>query len=233
MSQTFPTPQVVESEQARWTTPVHTLFKRNLSKRQIEIDVLAYLKEWLPSYVSEQEVQEGFARGHYIEFQDYTRVNQSIEKFPESATPTLVVSSPGLFEEPVKDGEGNYRAKWSIVLGIIASGNDYEETMDMTSVLTAATRMCMVQGPTLNKPPYSGYIGNKFLLERYDDIDLGLTGMNRTVGVGSLLFWVEARNVVSSNAGPTAEHPFPDHDTPYLGVDGIAETVTTEVIPEP
>jgi len=228
MAQIKQTTGVVETELANWIVPGHSIFGRNLSKKRVEMDVLDYLKEWLPSYISEQEQQEELGRGFYPEIVSWTRTNQDIEKFPEDSLPAVVVVSPGMAEEPKKDGRGIYRVKWTIILGIIFSGNDYESTMDGASDITAAARLCMLQGQTLNKSVGYGYRGVDLIAERFDDSPPLAGGMNRTVGVGSLLFTVDSANVVSVNAGPTQEHPFPDHDTPYPPAEPV-DTVNIEV----
>lgn len=124
----------------------------------------------------------------------------SFSTFPEDQLPAIVISSPGIADLPLKDGEGTYRAIWEVDVAAVCMANTDENTRKMSRLYAAYIRAIMVQEPSLH-----GFArGTAWRDEGY-----GLVPQEkrRSLGVCENTFHVEVGNVVSGFELPVLSLP--------------------------
>lgn len=118
--------------------------------------------------------------------------------------PSCIIVAPGLLGEPVKRG-GLSIATWGVSVGCVVSGQDRENTFDLSELYAAAVRGCVVQHSSLGGfATATDWIG-----ERYDDIP---NDMLRTLAAGTVQFAVEVQGAIMPGEGPDEPlvDPIPD-----------------------
>jgi hypothetical protein len=145
------------------------------------------------------------------------------ETWPEDQIPRVLIVSPGLLQPPASDGPGNYRATWSLGIGVIVSARTMDETMELAKLYCAALRACMLQHQSLE-----GFAaGVEWLDENYDDLPSIDT---RSLGAGQAIFAVQVDDVSRRWGGPTSpDSEPPEPDTTPLSTDPTVEDVAVEV----
>jgi hypothetical protein len=181
----------------------------------LEQAVIDTLKLWLPTYLAEVELQLEREQGLIEPPRSYT-TRRRFEKFPEDQIPTCVVVSPGLANEPHKEGDGSHRAEWALGVGVIVSAPDQESTNLVAKIYGAAIRACLLQKSSLGGVAS----GITWYDESYDDLPSDDTA--RTLGAAALYFRVEVEDIVNSRVGPNVPTP---PGTQW----GVAETVTVTI----
>lgn len=191
-----------------------TIFDRILTTDQVEAQAIGVLKAWIPTYLAELERQTSREPGSLPVPRAWTTAT-SFDKWPEDQLPAVLVISPGILDPPDAEGNGSYRVRFSLGIGVIVSAATMEQTAALAKTYIAALRAIMIQRPSLG-----GFAeGVTWLDENYDDIPFDDF---RSLGAGQAIFAVEVRNVTSRNAGPL---------TPDDGGDG--ETIPTPPQVEP
>lgn len=183
----------------------------------VERAALDTIKIWLNSYLHETEDRKGLDRGFLARPRSFARVNQ-LNDFEEGQLPAVLVIAPGLSEEPVPDGEGNYRAKWAVAVGTVVSARGSrggETARDLAQTYGATIRALMVQKGSLG-----GFATRTEWADERND-NLGVQNQ-RSIAVSREVFVVEVREVVNRRVGPA--EPDPDTDSPH-GDFGVAESV--------
>lgn len=189
----------------------------------LEQAVIDTLKSWLRLYINEVQLQVGVT-GSIPMPRTYT-TRRRFDKFPEDQLPTCVVVSPGLDSDPKKEGDGSYRAKWVIHVGMVVSTSDMVQTNLVAKIYGAAMRAAIIQHASLG-----GIVcGMEWYDESYDD--LPDDDVTRSLGATTLSFRVEVEEVVNWNKGPDGVFlPDPaDPDTPPNAQPGDQDHVVPDI----
>lgn len=104
--------------------------------------------------------------------------------------PALVFSSPGLDNQPSRDGGGVYAATWTGVVTIYVRGDDYESTADLVGAFTECIRVAVLQDGDLD-----GLASDVVWAgEAYEPI---ARQSERTLSAGSVQFSVHVHDVMA------------------------------------
>lgn len=173
------------------------LFGTIVTGKQVRNAVKDHLQAWFPSYIAEVGRADGRDGGALPLFRSFVSVLDMPDgKYVEEQMPSCVIVAPGLIEEPSKH-RGMYIARWAVNVGAVISGQNKENTFDLTELYAAAIRASVVQRPGLG-----GFAtATDWLGERYDDIP---NDMQSTLGAGTVQFLVEVQGVVDARQGPDA-----------------------------
>lgn len=205
-----------------------TIFGRIVSDDQVEDAVIATLRKWLPTMLSEVERQAGLEAGYHERPVDYTSRTE-FDKWPEEQLPLVIVVCPGIPDDPVKEGRGTYRAKYDIGIVVVVSSIDKDSTRRIAQRMGAAVRTVLAKKSSLDLA-FDGtvrgtdWIGTKNNELRAED--------DRTIWANRQLFTVEIGNVLTKGGGPTDPEPY-DTPTgePADNPNAVTVTVTKEPIP--
>lgn len=172
------------------------------SAHELEDAAIKVLMDWMPAALGKIErtyntrlVELGLGDpGSLIPPRSYRTIAR-FEKFPEDQIPAMVVVSPGLWEPPIKDGEGKYRAKWQVGFAIVVEAKDAETTNAVAKLYTAATRLAILQNRGLGGTARV----TDWLDETYTDVPVR---GSRSLASGQGVFLAEVYDVVDYKAGP-------------------------------
>lgn len=150
---------------------------------------------WMPTYIRELERQYGRTLGLIPPPRMYTNRNR-FEAFPEDQMPLCIVVSSGLVDTPLKEGDGTYRAWFSLGVGFLASAKDEDAATFLSKFYAAAGRAVLLQKPSLG-----GFAsGTEWIDETYDDEVI--TEDERTMKATYLIFRVLLDKLVARYGGP-------------------------------
>lgn len=173
--------------------------------KHVRTAMRAHLQAWLPSYVAEVGREDGRLGSDLPLPRSYVSALDLVNgKFTEDQMPSCVIVAPGLITEPVKRG-GAFITTWAVSVGCVVSGQDRENTFDLSELYAAAVRAAVLQHPSLG-----GFAtAIDWLGERYDDIP---NEMQRTLAAGTVQFSVEVQDALRLGYGPDAPlaDPVPD-----------------------
>lgn len=177
------------------------VFGRMLSGSEVEGDIIATLRAWLPTYMAEAERQEGLPAGSLEAVRSVT-TESSPQRFPEDQLPCLIVVSPGLATPPEMSGaRGAYRARWAIGIAVVVEARTRAETDRLAKIWAALIAGLILQQQQVGK----GSRGITWEDQRYDEVP---AEDRRTLAAGQNEFTVEYDNVILSRLGPSE----PDSD---------------------
>jgi hypothetical protein len=189
--------------------------------RDVELAALALLQRWSGTYLAEMERQSGRAPASLPRVRGWATA-ADFETWPEDQVPRVLLVSPGLLGPPMADGNGTYRATWSLGLGVVVSAASMDETMVLAKLYTAALRVCLLQHQSLE-----GFAaGVEWLDESYDDLPSIDT---RSLGAGQAIFAVTVDDVSRRWGGPPTPSEPPTPDTAPLPTDPDVATVLIDV----
>lgn len=181
------------------------LFGPIVTGKQVRTAMRDHLRTWLPAYLPEIGRGDGRLGDALPQPRSWvSALDMPDGKFTEDQMPSCVIVAPGLAEEPVKKG-GLFICRWAVSVGICVSGQDRENTFDLSELYAAAVRAAVLQNSSLG-----GFsTGTDWLGERYDDIP---NEMLRTLAAGTVQFLVEVQGALMLGEGPYAplEDPIPD-----------------------
>jgi hypothetical protein len=151
--------------------------------------------------------------------------------------PAIVIVSPGLARPPVHEGDGNYRATWSLAVGaIVAAGGDNPRanTNRLLRRYIGAARAILLNHPEVfNIPGHDQYkdmhevFGIDWIDESFDRLDYE---SGETIAAGEALFEIEVTNAVKGGGGP--RNPVePDPGT--VGTQWPVATTTKVIMEDP
>lgn len=183
-----------------------TLFERIVTGYDVEQWVVALLKRWSSTYLSELERQHGYIAGTLARVRGWT-LAPSFDNWPEDQIPGVLVVSPGLVPPPSKDGYGVYRARWRIDVGCICSARTEQQSHEHAQLFIAAHKSIIAQRPSLEGHASAA----DWLDENYDPLSFDDT---RSLYAGYAGFSIEVDDVLTTGAGPiTPDDPLvPDTD---------------------
>jgi hypothetical protein len=163
---------------------------------QLEQAVIDLHKLWMETYIAELSLQINWGGNKIPTPRSYTTRNHP-DHFLDDQLPQMIVVSPGLGGKPVKDGEGIYRATWTLGIGIIASAKDEPTTKALVRFYAACSRAIMIQHRSIG-----GIASNlEWTDESYDDIP-NEDETARAIAAGICTYLVEVENVVKWRGGP-------------------------------
>ena len=205
-----------------------SIFDSIMVADDLEQAVLQTLKDWFPVYIREVELQSPAApspRNIPVDTlplpRSYLTADQ-IDKEAANQLPSIVVISPGLSTraDPQQDGGGQFRAPFTIAVGVFVSADARAHTLRLVRLYTAVARAIMIQ-----KQSFVGFAaGSYWLDESYDD-RFSFTD-DQTISAGQVVFEVWVDDVVTRYAGPKAP---PDPDTQPGSDWGLADPVIATV----
>lgn len=185
--------------------------------RDVELAALAVLKRWAGTYLAEAERQTGRTAGSLPRIRGWCTA-ADFEKWPEDQLPCVLLVSPGLAEEPLADGRGHYRAKFSLGVAVIVSTAYMDATAELAKLYTACCRAVILQHQSLE-----GFAaGVEWVDESYADLESIDT---RSLGAGQAVFAVEVDGIARRWNGPKTPGEPPDPDTEPLPSDPTVTTV--------
>ena len=202
-----------------------TIFGRIVSGYDVEQWVLALLKRWSSTYLSEVERQHGYSAGTLQRVRGWV-LAPSFEKWPEDQIPGVLVVSPGLVPPPTRDGDGNYRARWRVDLGCLCSARTQQQSHEQAQLFLAAHKAIVAQRPSLE-----GHAdGVTWLDESYSVLDYDDT---RSLYAGYATLTVEVDDVLTTLAGPvTPDDPLPLDTDPWpLWPEAVTVDVDVDNVP--
>jgi len=179
------------------TPQISSVFGRILSAAQIEDSAIATLKYWFPTYLAEQERQNGMRLGTLPAPTNYINRN-SFDTLEGEPLPKVVVISEGLANAPTKTGRGVYRALWRLGVGVATAAKDEQMANAMVKGYGAAVRGIITQNQALDASLSIAEI--TWVDERYDDLPIANQIM--LFKAAQLYFTVDVEDVVSRWKGP-------------------------------
>jgi hypothetical protein len=168
----------------------------------LENAAIVTLESWWPVYTRELELQASIDTGSLPPPKSWLKADQ-LDRSAADALPAIVVVSPGLSgrNSPRQEGDGTFRAFFSIGIGVFVGANTRQNTMRLVRIYTAIARTIMLQKQSLG-----GFAdGTSWLDESYDD-NFPFTD-DQTLSAGQVIFEVEVAGVVNRYGGPAAQDP--------------------------
>jgi hypothetical protein len=186
-------------------------FKNILTGSEVEQWVIDIIKKWAETYIDEVQFQIGWQGNQIPNPRSYT-TRTRVRHFEDDQLPQCVVVSPGLADMPKREGDGTYRAEFSVGVSVICSAQDESSTKALARFYAAVTRAILVQHSSLD-----GHAsGLEWRDESYDDIQDD-ADVSRVMAAGSNYFRIEVPEVVTWGSGPKfVKPPTPDTD-PWPG----------------
>ena len=181
----------------------------------------ATIQLWSPDYLAEISERSGRERGALPRFRSYVSA-LDLDKFDEDQVPACVIVAPGLISQPRKHG-AQWEASWALSVGCVVSGQNRENTFELTELYAAAIRTMVLQHPSL-----SGVAsGIDWLGERYDELT---TDDLRTIAAGIVQFSVTVETVADRTFGLQEPTIDPDVDPPVTRRIESVHIDTSEVV---
>lgn len=207
-------------------------FGQIITDDQVEDAVISVLKRWTNEYMAEIERQVGVEVGYHQRppGDGSYLVRTDFDKWPEEMLPIVLVVSPGVADDPVREGRGVYRAKWEIGVVCIVESTDQVSTRRYAYRMGAALRAALVQHQTLERALNSSVRGVDWVGHRNNEVPLGPED-NRTIWANRQLFEVEVGGVLTRGGGPGPGVDPREDPTPPLAEPPLVATHT--VTPEP
>lgn len=197
------------------------MFGPIVSGGDVEDAVLDTLRIWIKTYMHHMEDRQGIDRDTYPGIKSYS-THSTFETIPgDDFLPLIVVVSPGLNSPPVKEGDGKFRATWSVGVVIVVSSNSQEAVRKLVMTYAAAIRTCLIQKRDLGGIS-RGVVWDD---EGYDDIP---TEDSRSIMAARLYFSIEADGVAQAFTGPL--HPEDSGDWPTVGPEGGQVEINKEAV---
>lgn len=159
----------------------------------VERAAVARLRARMPAYTAEAAAQDAVLTGGdplaLPDLRGVIRVSE-LARWPEQQLPLAAVISAGTATEPERDGEGMYRAAWSLSVAVLVASAEEEGSRDLAHLYGAAVRGCLLQDRSLGGAVrVTGWLG-----ESLDDLPVA---QRRTMFGHLNLFAVQLDDVVS------------------------------------
>lgn len=196
------------------------IFSNMFDADMLESAVRNLLRSAFPTYLREKELRLGMPEDSFPPPKSYL-VAEEVDKEVADQLPAVVVVSPGLAREPVREGNGQYRAAWNLSVAIFAQAGGSDPRQNtirlLRRYLSLARSIILDNGNFLgvsdevDELPEIGYL--QWLDENYDGLTFSDT---QTIAAGETVFEVEVTNVVRVGAGPMVLPPSdPDDLWPF------------------
>lgn len=180
----------------------------------VEKALLAFLPQWMPTYVAEvrrQKDPDGELWPDGVEpLETFERRHFAAEKWPEDQLPMLLAHCPGEFDDPEQEGEGAVNARWIVVLIAIAEGGGdepEEDAKELARLYSTAALGAIAQHPDLGGFAEGIAIGREVPYPIRKGVDAERTLMGVEVP-----YVIEVAEKLNVHEGPL--EPLPDPDDP-------------------
>ena len=203
-----------------------SVFGPTITGYDVEQRVTMTLKYWFETYLQQREIEIGWKRGSTARPRSWRTIRTFDEKNPEDATPFIAVVSDGLAEEPKQEGDGTFRTKWVIGIGVVMEAKDEHAVQFLTKHIYLPVLLKIM----LQKQSHRDWgfddaeawaSGTEWLDLNYNEIQ---SELERTLYNGQLTFEVEVADTINRYGGPMSpadpvEQPgssWPNVDTVYV-----------------
>lgn len=179
-----------------------------ISADVVQDAIIAHLKLWLPTYLCEVDEERGLERG-ITAWPRSWQVVPTFDNTLEQQIPAMLIICPGTAQKPTKEGDGSYRATYTVGVAALVKGPNQIATNDIAKRYGAAIAAAMLQekGRIHDKLHACGWEGDS-----YDDIE---TERERTLSSATVHFSVEFTKVLHERSGPAMPIIVPDpYETP-------------------
>jgi hypothetical protein len=119
------------------------------------------------------------------------KVAPNAEAIEAAGTPNGAMFSPGLVDEPRKNGDRTHDAGWQIVAAVYDHGLDYDDTQ-----LRVQRWAALIRAVTLTHPSLGGLVERTNWVGEDYDVDTGGNRNARTLGGCAVAFQVRLTDVV-------------------------------------
>lgn len=197
------------------------LFGISIDGDDVEAALLAFLKEWMPTYlpaivrekdpdkklwpggVGNPEENGGIAA--VLPVEEFTVKHASAENWPEERLPMLLAHCPGFAAPPVRHGDGKIDVTFLVNLSAIASGGDIGDTKKLARVYASAANLAIVQNPDLG-----GLVNATDWVNMSNfPITRGIEAERSLMAVANS-YVIEVAGILDATAGPDAPLEEPD-----------------------
>ena len=170
------------------------IFGEVVSGYHVESAVVETLRTWQIAYLNE------FARreNEDLPVPKTISVFSELDQFVGTQLPAVVVASPGVSEEAVRDGIGGYRATWDIGVGTIVVAKSHSDSHRLVRQYASVWRTLLVQQANLG----SFSRGTDWIGESYDIVEADEAP---TLEISMVSFQVEVEGVAVSGEGPRTQ----------------------------
>ncbi len=177
----------------------------------LEDAVIATLKTWLPTYLSEVCRQESErlmdpdqpTDPKTLAVPQSWAVVSEYDRFPEDSLPAVIVAAPGIAKEPSRNGDGSVDTQWSFEVSVTLTADTGQNARRNAQLYLAAMIAALLQRRSLGE----GMTSVDFVGADYVDVP---TDARRTQIAAAAAFTCRANAIVSTLAGPgTPEPPDP------------------------
>jgi hypothetical protein len=200
-----------------------SVFQAIRSDDEVEDAVVDALRRWLPTYMSEVERQRGLTPPYYARPSSgsYT-VRADFDSFPEEILPLVVVVSPGIDDDPKREGRGQFIGRFQVGVTCIVSAADQVSTRRFAYRMGAAIRATLLQKQSLELAMDGSVRGVDWIGTRNNELG---SESDRSIWACRQLFTVEVGQLVVRGVGPVGPtdpdsgipdpaDPPPDPDAP-------------------
>jgi hypothetical protein len=168
--------------------------------------VKATIEEWIETYLARVEKHYGLKPRTIQTPRSYVFADDgSLNKRPEKQLPCVLITCTGTKGDARREGDGTYRAPWSVGVGVLVSSKDQLSSSNLAQWYSTAIMALMVHNGTLG-----GFAeATTWRGQRNDDLK---PEQNRTLAAGTNVFEVLVPEVVRKGAGLKAppEDPYED-----------------------
>lgn len=187
-----------------------TVFGTIRTDDEVEDAVIATLRSWLPTYMSEVERQLSMTVGYYQRpFHSSFTNRTDYEVWPEEMMPVISIECIGVEDDPKRDGRGGIRARYAMGVANTCSSNDSVYVREYAARMGAAIRAALMQHQSLDLGLDGSVRGVSFIGSRNN---LLASQDERTIRAYRQLFIVEVGDVLTRGAGPAAPDAVPPAD---------------------
>jgi hypothetical protein len=163
---------------------------------RIEQSLIDTMVLWSETFIANQERIQGLsARTIPVpERGQFTTVSETFQKWPENATPAILVLAPGLAGQPRVEADRTLTASVAIGIGIITTSTVPGGARETAHIIGAAYRQLLLRVKPIG---LSGYFdGMRYIDERYNDMpgtDERNKASARLVFTMNIRRWADAR----------------------------------------
>jgi len=160
--------------------------------------VLNTLKLWYPRYLREIEYQRPDLVSGKIPVPKTYVERWTFDSYPDDKIPAVIVVSPGMADQPRRDGDGTVSGWWAIGVGVIAAASTEDNSERLAKIYGAAARSILSQKGWLDES--WEFNGCEILSEMYDEVpDIEQA---RTMRSAHVIGRVQVMNMWNTGSGP-------------------------------
>lgn len=168
-----------------------------LDDGEVEDAVMATLKKWVGTELSDIELSRGLASGHYARPRSW-EFRTDFDSFSEDQTPRVIVVSLGFADEPAMRGNKQYTHFYLVGIATIASSTDQMKSRRYAYRLSSAVAASLINHQSLDQG-IDGRVQGIDLLERKNgEIP---PDAERTIWMVRQTFRVEVKDAITKNGG--------------------------------